>query len=95
MIRIHHAPTPCTTTHARPSLPVNQDPILTTANPGPIRLHDTAAILLYIEAEVKNNIPTLQSIATFKLANLNVSNHCHNMTTVCNNISLFDVKKTE
>ena len=38
-----HTPTPCTT-HARPSLPVNQSPILTPPNTGPIGLHDTVAI---------------------------------------------------
>ena len=40
-----HAP-PMHRLHARPSLPVNQTPILTPPNQGPIELHDTAAGLL-------------------------------------------------
>ena len=37
-----HAPMPCTT-HARPSLPVNQIPNPGPVEPGVIQLHDTAA----------------------------------------------------
>ena len=44
LLLLCHAPTPCTN-HARPRLPVNQSPILTPPNTGPVALHDTAAEL--------------------------------------------------
>ena len=48
LIAMHQAMHPCTTTHARPSLPVVPDPKPGPAKPGVTQLHDTAAIFMTI-----------------------------------------------
>ena len=48
-------------THARPSLPVNPNPILTPPNTGPVALHDTAAILQWNKTTLKARKPPMET----------------------------------